>query len=103
LAEVKRLQHATLSAPLSLVLLSVYANHPWLVADGQHCAFTINPHRPASLSAEGTDLADNSLDGVACTEHHPSSGGVAGIVSVTISLLSIKGLAVALFHQSGVC
>ena len=30
---VKRLQHATLSASLSRVWLSFYANHPWLVIE----------------------------------------------------------------------
>jgi len=60
---------------------------------------------PTGLQAspQSTDLAYNSLDGVECTAHHPGSGGVADIVSVTMPLLSIKNLAVAIFHQSGVC
>ena len=37
------------------------------------------------------DLADSSLDGV---EHHPGSRVMADIVSVTMTLLSIKDLAV---------
>jgi len=45
--------------------------------------------------------ADNSLDGVECTAYHPGSGGMAGIMSVIMSLLSIKDLIVAIFHQSG--
>ena len=35
-------------------------------------------------------LADNSFDGVECTAHCPGSGGVAGINSVTASLLGVK-------------
>ena len=48
-----------------------------------------------------TDLADNSLGGVECTAHHPGSRGVADIVSVTMSLLSIKDLAVAISTRAG--
>ena len=35
------------------------------------------------------------------TAHHPGSRGVAGIVSVTMSLLSIKDLAVAISTRAG--
>jgi len=47
-----------------------------------HKAFTVNP---IGLQAhpQGTNLADNSLGGVECTAHHPGSGGMADIVSVT--------------------
>jgi len=48
-------------------------------------------------------LANNSLDGVECTAHHPGSGGVEDIVSVTMPVLSIKDLAVAISCQSRVC
>jgi len=60
---------------------------------------------PTGLQAspQGTNLADNSLDGVECTAHHPDSRRVADIVSVTMPLLSINDLAVATIHQSGVC
>jgi len=37
-----------------------------------------------------------------CTAHHPGSGVVPGIMSITMPLLSIKDLAVAI-HQSGAC
>ena len=37
-----------------------------------------------------TGLADNNLDGMECIAHHPGFGDVADIVSVTMSLLSIK-------------
>jgi len=43
------------------------------------------------------------LDGVEFTPINPGSGGVAGIMSVTMPLLSITDLAVATFHQSGAC
>jgi len=66
----------------------------------RHCAFTVNPHRPASPSA-GPDLANNSLGGVECTAHYPGSRGVANIVSLTMSLLNIKDLAVAIFTRTG--
>ena len=102
LAEVKRSQHATLSAPLSLVLLSVHANHPWLVAEPKAvevpgwqtgtkalCLYHQSPQAFKPV-CRAPDLADNSLDGVECTEHHPSSGCVADIVSVTMCLLSIN-------------
>ena len=58
---------------------------------------------PTGLQAspQGTDLADNSLDGVECTAHHPDSRGVADIVSVTMPLLSIKDLAVAISTRAG--
>jgi len=57
-----------------LVWLSVYA---WSVTEpeavelpgwqtgAKDCVFTVNHHTP-----QGTDLADNSLDGMECTEHH---------------------------------
>jgi len=45
--------------------------------------------------------ADNSLGEVECTAHHPGSRGVADIVSVTMSLLSIKNLAVAISTRAG--
>jgi len=35
-------------------------------------------------------LADNSFDAVECTAHCPDSGGLAGIISVTVSLLGVK-------------
>ena len=35
-------------------------------------------------------LADNSFDGVECIADCPSSGGLAGIISVTASLLGVK-------------
>ena len=44
---------------------------------------------------------NNSLGGVECTAHHPSSRGVADIVSLTMPLLSIKDLAVAIFTRAG--
>jgi len=47
---------------------------------------------------QGTDLADNSLDRMECTAHHPGSMAMAGIVSVTMLLLSIKDLALSTFH-----
>ena len=50
-----------------------------------------------------TNLADNSLDKVECTAHQLGSGGVAGIMSVIMHLLSVKGLAGATFHQNRVC
>ena len=65
-------------------------------------AFTVNPHRPASLSA-GHDLADNSLGGVECIAHHPGSRAWLHIVSVTLPLLSIKDLTAAIFYQSWAC
>jgi len=37
-------------------------------------------------------------DGVGCTAHYPGSGGVVGIMAVTMPLLSTKDFAVA-FHQ----
>jgi len=49
------------------------------------------------------NLADNSLDKVECTAHQLGSGGVAGIMSVIMHLLSVKGLAGATFHQNRVC
>jgi len=58
---------------------------------------------PTGLQAhpQGTNLADNSLGGVDYTAHHPGSRGVADIMSVTISLLSIKVLAVAISTRAG--
>jgi len=53
--------------------------------------------------SQGTYLADNSLDGVECTAHHPGSRSVAGIMSITMPLSSIKDLAVAMFYQSRAC
>jgi len=35
-------------------------------------------------------LADNSFYGVECTAHCPGSGGLAGIISATVSLLGVK-------------
>ena len=35
-------------------------------------------------------LADNSFDAVESTAHCPDSGGLAGIISVTVSLLGVK-------------
>jgi len=60
-----------------------------------------NPDSPVSLS----DLADNSADGVECTVHHPNSRGVAGILSVTIPLFSMKKKLWLLFnfHKSVAC
>jgi len=60
---------------------------------------------PTGLYAhpQGTNLAYNSLDGVECTAHHPGSGSVPGTLSVTMSPLSIKDFAVAIFHQNGAC
>ena len=52
---------------------------------------------------QGSDLAENGLDGVECTAYHLGSGGVACIMSVTVLLLSIKDLAVATFNQSRAC
>jgi len=49
---------------------------------------------------QGTDLVDNGLDGVKCTVYHPSSGGVAGIMSVIMPLLNTIHLVVAALHQS---
>ena len=58
---------------------------------------------PTGLQAclQGTDLTENSLGGVECTAHHPGSRGVADIVSVTMSLLNIKDLAVAISTRVG--
>jgi len=60
---------------------------------------------PTGLYAhpQGTNLAVNSLEGVECTAHHPDSGGVADIWSVTMTLLSIKHLAVAISTLNGAC
>ena len=102
---------ATLSSPLSLVWLSIYVNHPWLVTEPVAVgvprwqtgakASTINPHRPASPSA-GTNLAENSLGGVECIAHHPGSRGVAThCVSHNSPVEYKKDLAAAIFHQSG--
>ena len=49
---------------------------------------------------QGTDLAVNSLDEVECTAHHPGCVGLAGIMSVIMTLLSVIDLVVAAFHQS---
>ena len=54
-------------------------------------------------SIYSTDLADNSLDGVESTAHHPGSWSVAGIVSATMPLLNNTDLTVATFHQSAAC
>ena len=58
---------------------------------------------PTGLQAcpQGTDLADNSLDGVECTAYHPGSSGVVDIVSVTMPLLGIKDLVVAISTRAG--
>ena len=58
---------------------------------------------PTGLQAhlQGTNLANNSLGGVECTAHHPGSRGMADIMSVTMSLLSIKVLAVAISTRVG--
>ena len=58
---------------------------------------------PTGLQArpQGTNLAENSLGGVDCTAHHPDSRGVADNMSVTMSLLSIKDLAVAISSRAG--
>ena len=47
---------------------------------------------PTGLQAhlQGTDPADNNLDGVKCTVHHLGSGGVADIVSVTMPDLAVR-------------
>jgi len=101
LAEVKRLQHGNpLSATLVECLCQPPLNWDWgcwgaWVAD-RHCAFTgLQAH------LQGTDLVENSLDGVECTAHHHGCGGVAGIVLVAMSLLSIKRPCSRHFHQSG--
>jgi len=40
---------------------------------------------------------------VECTANHPGSGGVAGIMSITMPLLSIKDFAVDTIHRSRAC
>jgi len=48
---------------------------------------TTNPHSTTSLRQAPTWLT--AADGVECTAHHPGSGGVAGIMFVTMSLLDL--------------
>jgi len=57
----------------------MYANHPWSVTEqeavgvpGWQTGGKIFSQPPQACKARvwGTDLADNSLDGVECTTHH---------------------------------
>ena len=70
---------ATHSTPLLLVWLSVYANLPWSVIEqgaarvpGWQTGGKVFSQSPLAYKTrvQGTDLADNSLDGVECTTHH---------------------------------
>jgi len=97
---VKRLQHANLSAPLSLVVLSWDAR--WQTGDKALCLYSQFPQACKPVCRAPTSLTTASM------EWNPLHmilvlGCVADIVSVTMSLFSIKGLAVAIFHHSGVC
>jgi len=64
------------------------------------CLYSQSPQVCKSVCRVLTSLT-TALVGVECTTHHPGSGGVADVVSVTMPLLSIKHLAVAIFHQRG--
>jgi len=61
------------------------------------------PLHISQISGRLKKLPGNSLDGVECTVHHSDSRGVAGVMSITIPLLSIKDLAVGPFHKNGAC
>jgi len=57
---------------------------------------------PTGLYAhlQGSDLAENGLDGVECTAHHPGSLGVARYYVHHNTPVEYKDLVLATFHQS---
>jgi len=67
----------------------------------RHCAFTVNPHRPASLSAGAPTWLTKALVEWNALLTILAPGGVADIVSVTMALLSIKDFAVAISTRAG--
>ena len=67
----------------------------------RHCAFTVNPHRPASPSAGAPTWLTKALVEWNALLTILAPGGVADIVSVTMHLLNIKDFAVAISTRAG--
>ena len=100
--------HGLLNVPCNIVLFpdrKTFSPEKVCPCEGQKCLNEFSNYLPRSSIKSSTlflqtawtvstlihiaaghlaNLAENSLDGVECTAHHPGSGGMAEIVSVTM-------------------